>query len=434
MIELQNRTIICTILFLDIVEYSRKPVAEQMKLRDRFNVLLREALDGSAANDRVILDTGDGAAVTFLGDPESAMLMALRLREAIAAELLPREHQLSLRCGINLGPVKLVKDLNARPNIIGDGINVAQRIMGFSQPGQVLVSRSYFEVISRLSEEYANLFRYEGSHTDKHVREHEVYGLNSEHRLPVRAATVRETGWKSRVRAWLPGVTRFADHLAQSPLQSTLLAMVAILAVGAAMRSTRQIEAAQVADRTPAEARRASIDLSAYPPPAAGSPSAPAITPASAPDVSLAPPAPVAIAVATDLPGESNTDRATHASPPETAPKKAIPARKTALRTQVVAALPVAEDFLKNAQAPKEAAAPQEALVRISIAALPWGEIYLDGTRQGVSPPVQSIQVPPGRHEIEIRNTTFPSHRSTIEVGASDRITIRHRFPTGESP
>ncbi|HEX5612368.1 MAG TPA: hypothetical protein VFX67_06925, partial [Burkholderiales bacterium] len=68
--ELQNRTIICTVLFLDIVEYSKKPVAEQMKLRDRFNVLLRQALDGVASNDRVILDTGDGAAVTFLGEPE----------------------------------------------------------------------------------------------------------------------------------------------------------------------------------------------------------------------------------------------------------------------------------------------------------------------------------------------------------------------------
>ena len=100
---------------------------------------------------------------------------------------LPREHQLSLRCGINLGPVKLVKDINARPNIIGDGINVAQRIMGFAQPGQALISRSYFEVVSRLSEEYANLFQYEGSRTDKHVREHEVYALSAEGRSPVLA-------------------------------------------------------------------------------------------------------------------------------------------------------------------------------------------------------------------------------------------------------
>ena len=39
----------------------------------------------------------------------------------------------------------------------------------------MLVSRSYYEVMSCLSEDYAKLFHYEGSHTDKHVREHEVY-------------------------------------------------------------------------------------------------------------------------------------------------------------------------------------------------------------------------------------------------------------------
>ena len=81
----QNRTIICSVLFLDIVEYSRKPVAEQIALRDRFNQLLSQALHGVAANDRVILDTGDGAAITFLGDPEDALFMALTLRDTLAA-------------------------------------------------------------------------------------------------------------------------------------------------------------------------------------------------------------------------------------------------------------------------------------------------------------------------------------------------------------
>jgi hypothetical protein len=54
MSERQNRTIICSVLFLDLVGYSRRPVAEQLKLRDRFNLLLREALKGIATSDRVI--------------------------------------------------------------------------------------------------------------------------------------------------------------------------------------------------------------------------------------------------------------------------------------------------------------------------------------------------------------------------------------------
>src|SRR6185295_3219368 len=82
-----------------------------------------------------------------------------------------------MRLGVNLGPVRMVKDLNGQMNIIGDGINVAQRVMSFSRPGQLLVSRSFYEVVSCLSRDYARMFQHEGARTDKHVREHEVYSV-----------------------------------------------------------------------------------------------------------------------------------------------------------------------------------------------------------------------------------------------------------------
>jgi hypothetical protein len=49
--------------------------------------------------------------------------------------------------------------------------------MSFSAPGQLLVSRSFYEVASRLSSDYASLFTHEGSRSDKHVREHEVHSV-----------------------------------------------------------------------------------------------------------------------------------------------------------------------------------------------------------------------------------------------------------------
>ncbi|MCL6646157.1 MAG: adenylate/guanylate cyclase domain-containing protein, partial [Dehalococcoidia bacterium] len=169
-----NRTFICSVVFIDIVEYSKKPVAEQIELKERLNALLAQALEDVAANDRIILDTGDGAAISFVGDPEDALFVCIGLRDALAAEVArPGALPLALRIGINLGPVKLIRDLNGQPNIIGDGINVAQRIMGFAEPNQILVSRSYYEVVSCLSDAYARLFQYQGSRTDKHVREHE---------------------------------------------------------------------------------------------------------------------------------------------------------------------------------------------------------------------------------------------------------------------
>lgn len=172
-----NKTIICSVLFLDIVEYSKKQVTGQISLKDRFNTYLSEAIHDVPVTDRIILDTGDGAAVNFLGDVESALTAALRLRASLLGEDPAVEPPLLVRIGINLGPVRLVRDINGQPNIVGDGINVAQRVMAFADPSQILVSRSYFDAVSRLSEQYTGMFHYQGSRTDKHVREHEIYAI-----------------------------------------------------------------------------------------------------------------------------------------------------------------------------------------------------------------------------------------------------------------
>src|SRR5690242_20208851 len=167
--ESSGRTLVCSVLFLDIVEYSKKPVADQLQLKQEFNKILASALEQVPARDRIILDTGDGAAVTFMGDPEDALFASMAVREQAGS--------VPVRLGVNLGPVRLVKDLNDQINIIGDGINVAQRVMSFARPGQVLVSRSFYEVVSCLSRDYANMFHHEGARTDKHVREHDVYSV-----------------------------------------------------------------------------------------------------------------------------------------------------------------------------------------------------------------------------------------------------------------
>src|SRR6478752_1614464 len=180
MLDQANRTFICSVVFIDLVGYSKKPVTEQIRLKTSLTNNLSEAIKDIPVNDRIILDTGDGAAISFLGDPEDALFVTLSLREAMVREnmtatMVEASGEDAVRMGINLGPVKLVKDINGHPNIIGDGINVAQRIMSFACPGQIVVSRSYYDVVSNLASEYAKLFTYEGSRTDKHVREHEIY-------------------------------------------------------------------------------------------------------------------------------------------------------------------------------------------------------------------------------------------------------------------
>jgi class 3 adenylate cyclase len=175
--ERNNKTSICSIVFLDIIDYSKKTDSEQIEVKNQFNALINSALKDVAENDRIILDTGDGAAIACDGSPEDVLFIALNIRDEILKSNILSAMPLYVRFGVNLGPVRVVKDINGRPNIIGDGINVAQRIMSFAKPNQILVSRSYYEVTSRLTQEISQMFDYSGIKQDKHVREHEIYSV-----------------------------------------------------------------------------------------------------------------------------------------------------------------------------------------------------------------------------------------------------------------
>src|SRR5579862_7598627 len=172
-----ERTWLCSVLFMDIAKYSSQSVELQMKWKNRFNSYLAEAIRDVPESERVILDTGDGAAICFLGAPEAAMFGALQLCRSFVLDEREQQPGLRVRIGINLGPVKLVKDINGALNAIGDGINAGQRIMSFASENQILVSQSFFEVVSRLSDDYKRMFKLKGVETDKHVREHTVYNL-----------------------------------------------------------------------------------------------------------------------------------------------------------------------------------------------------------------------------------------------------------------
>lgn len=172
-----DRTWLCSVVFMDIAAYSSQSVELQMKWKQRFNEYLSEAIRDVPDSERVILDTGDGAAICFLGAPEAAMFTALQLCQSFAADERDQPPGLRVRIGINLGPVKLIKDINGALNAIGDGMNAGQRIMSFAAVNQILVSQSFFEVVSRLSDDYKKMFQLKGVEKDKHIREHTVYHL-----------------------------------------------------------------------------------------------------------------------------------------------------------------------------------------------------------------------------------------------------------------
>ena len=196
-----NSPSFCSVVFIDIVDYLKRSVADQMQLTERFIALLEAALAPVGVEDRVVLDTGSGAVVTFLDGPDAAFSFALALRAS--PEGARNDDVLPLRIGINLGPVRLVTDTDGQPNIIGDGIDVAQQVMRFAGVGQVLASRGYVEALADVSAGSGASFTFDGVRTDPQVREHEVFALNRHpvRDLPSRLESRRTTA-HPRARIW----------------------------------------------------------------------------------------------------------------------------------------------------------------------------------------------------------------------------------------
>jgi hypothetical protein len=408
--ERANRTFICSVLFLDIAEYSKKPVSDQIQLKDRFNALIAESIRDIAPSDRIILDTGDGVAVNFLGDPEDALFVAMSLREAFAPQTADLRH-LPARIGINLGPVRLVRDLNGQPNIIGDGINVAQRIMGFAQPGQILVSRSYYEVVLHISEGYTKLFNYEGSRTDKHVREHELYSVgytssrSSGIRSPAERAKVSTHDNKQQAttatRVTGPATVSIIARMEPWFTNRTIVFGTATLSAGAFLLSVvvNLLGQGEVA-ALPAQTAERSVQKKISPPRLEETHAATVQKPVE----------------------KRNNTAAAHN-------EAALPQPKPETHEKKEAKFSPFFFFLKHKAPAEPDPVPTpagSAMVMLAIA--PWGEIYVDGDRVGVSPPVNEVEVAPGKRTIEIRNGTFPVFTQVLDVRADQKIRIKHKF------
>jgi class 3 adenylate cyclase len=253
--QIKLRTWLCSVVFVDMVGYSARPVEVQMTWKRRFNRYLAAAIEGLMESDRVMLDTGDGAAVCFLGDPEAAMFSTLRLLDSLLRDEQKQPDPMRVRIGINLGSVKLVKDINGNLNAVGDGINVAQRVMSFAQENQILVSRSFYEVVSCLSDSYNQMFQFQGVRKDKHVREHTVYDLRPPGAPPPHPA-------QSQSVEAVPVAAPVAPVTAARPLDPALVARAeAALSPILGPIARRLVEAHAARSHTAAELTRALLDL-----------------------------------------------------------------------------------------------------------------------------------------------------------------------------
>ncbi|MBP9905609.1 MAG: serine/threonine protein kinase [Rhodoferax sp.] len=93
-----------------------------------------------------------------------------------------------------------------------------------------------------------------------------------------------------------------------------------------------------------------------------------------------------------------------------------------------VEAAPVASPVaLPVASAAKPPADPTTGLVRVELVG-GWGTVFVDGQAKGTVPPVLSIRLPAGSHDIEIQNPAVETVKRTVKVTPGKTSVLRHNF------
>ena len=139
---------------------------------------------------------------------------------------------------------------------------------------------------------------------------------------------------------------------------------------------------------------------------------APSVVEAPAP-----PPAPPEVAVA----------KPPEPGPPPKAPPRAVKKPPPPPPAPVAEPPPPPPLVVEVAPLPRPAPPPPQT-GRIVLAVSPWGEVYVNGRLRGTTPPLAEVELPPGRHRIEIRNSAQLPYHTFVELQAGETQPVRHAF------
>jgi class 3 adenylate cyclase len=135
---------LAAIVFTDIVDYS----AHMQENEERTLRLTKRDLDAiheicKQCEGRVLKNTGDGLLMYFESATQ-AVACAMRAQAHFVAvtKKVPPEEQLQHRIGIHLGDVFVSDD-----DVMGDGVNVAARLLAEAPPGGICVSQTVYDVV-----------------------------------------------------------------------------------------------------------------------------------------------------------------------------------------------------------------------------------------------------------------------------------------------
>ena len=165
--RLQRR--LAAILAADVVGYTRLMAGDEAGTLARLKALRAEVFDPETARfgGRIFKTTGDGALVEFASAVD-AVQCAVEIQRALAERntAVAVDQRTVLRIGVSLGDVIVDED-----DLFGNGVNVASRMEGLAEPGEICISENVHEHVSgSLDVEFIDIGEQSVKNIDRPIR------------------------------------------------------------------------------------------------------------------------------------------------------------------------------------------------------------------------------------------------------------------------
>lgn len=136
---------LAAIIVGDIASYSRLMQVDEEGTHVRVKRIERDLIQPSIVEHHgsLVKTTGDGFIAIF-DSPVEAVRCSIVIQQNLVGRnaSLSKESRIEYRIGVNLGDVIVEPD-----DVYGDGVNIASRIEGIAEPGQVYISGAIYEQI-----------------------------------------------------------------------------------------------------------------------------------------------------------------------------------------------------------------------------------------------------------------------------------------------
>jgi hypothetical protein len=170
MIDTEHLPVLSSVVLLRLIDYAKRPVAEQARLNAQLDTVLAMLLPDMSAQTRIVLSGNGSAAVAVLNNPLAALAFAERALRA-------NDSGLDLCIGIDHGPVEMVIS-DSGEFLTGDGVATASVIAAFSTDAVLQASQNFRTALAQMSPGAENRLVPTANFSDAGLRTYNIFCLD----------------------------------------------------------------------------------------------------------------------------------------------------------------------------------------------------------------------------------------------------------------